>query len=371
MSAGASNHPAASVLNATGPYFALPTSLPHIGRQISAAVQNVFSGPGLVMENLAALQVPPPEFSVLQYFWGRLRRFANVFSYVTSKWAILCFTVALVLNRTAVYGATRRPITLTWPVKAAIRAIPIILLASQIRSTLQTIRCQASPEYSMMHWGKANKNIHLDMSQEGGFLYSMASRALFWESDQESCIAVDMVPHPKQKSVRPDGSLAQLWPAYQIFCASQFVEQLSCSIEGRRMGVETSMSLFEHSLAFAEAEAMVANQIGLGPLSARKENSSSKTAAPSPTIDDANEESRHSEGESKQDTLEESDKSVGRLNRSLENVTLYSESYIVSRFNTSPEVLFMTLLSLLNHLSKSKAHHFPTTRISLALCPVL
>lgn len=59
------------------------------------------------------------------------------------------------------------------------------------------------------------------------------------------------------ESTRPSGSLALLWPLFLSLGFSQFVETLACALQGRQPVQEAGMTLFEHSLAFAEAEAVV------------------------------------------------------------------------------------------------------------------
>jgi len=50
-----------------------------------------------------------------------------MFGYMTSKWALGCFTVAIVLNRTQLYASARCHLELKWSVWLALRIIPIIL----------------------------------------------------------------------------------------------------------------------------------------------------------------------------------------------------------------------------------------------------
>ena len=79
---------------------------------------------------------------------------------------------------------------------------------------------------------------------------------------------------------------------------------------------ETGMSIFEHSLAFAEAEAMISNQLGLSLWSAHKASkATSAISEPDP---------------------------VGKL---------FTRSEILDKMNTPPEVLLMVLISSLNNLS--------------------
>ena len=182
-------------------------------------------------------------------------------------------------------------------------------------SLLQAMRCQTSPKYSSLRYGKANKHTDLDFSGDGGIMYWTSSMLLFWENDASSCLAVDMIPSRSEVWDRR-GSLSLLWPFFQTLCLSQFVETISCAIQGRQLMTETGMSIFEHSLAFAESEAMISNQLGLSLWSAHRVNkASSSSSQPDP---------------------------VGKL---------FTRSEILDKMNTPPEVLLMVLISSLNNLS--------------------
>lgn len=180
---------------------------------------------------------------------------------------------------------------------------------------LQAMRCQTSPKYSSLRYGKADKHLDLDFSGDGGIIYWISSMLLFWENDSSSCLAVDMIPSRSEVWDRR-GSLSLLWPFFQSLCLGQFVETLSCAIQGRQLMTETGMSIFEHSLAFAESEAMISNQLGLSLWSAHKTNKTPSSSAQSDP--------------------------VGKL---------FTRSEILDKMNTPPEVLLMVLISSLNNLS--------------------
>ena len=143
-----------------------------------------------------------------------------------------------------------------------LRITPILMLLSHTLSLLQAMRCQTSPYYSYLKYGNAQKHNDLDFSGDSGLLYYLSSKILFKESDADSCLAVDMIPSMSGEQDRR-GSLSLLWPLFQALCLGQFIETLSCAIQGRPLMTETGMSIFEHSLAFAEAEGMVSNTLGL------------------------------------------------------------------------------------------------------------
>jgi hypothetical protein len=217
------------------------------------------------------------------------RSFSNILSYSTSKWACLCILMAILLNRTFIYASTRRNLTLGWKVRFALRITPIILLAIQARWLLQSIQCQTSPDFSMLRWGNASKSSDLMFAQNGGHLHTLSSTFLLGAADIDSCRAVKMVPPEynneellalgQKISRSPNnltGSLSLLWPLFETFCFSQFVETISCAVQGRPVAPsETGSSIFEHSLAFSEAEMSVSSALGWGPFGGKLEDKTS------------------------------------------------------------------------------------------------
>ena len=257
------------------------------------------------------VQNDTPVWRFMQVFnLNNLSSLGGLFAYMTSKWFVSCFAVAMVLNRTTIYASARRNLRLNWQGRALLRLAPILVLLALSRTLLQTMRCQTSPAYSEMRWGNASKRTKLDFAESGGMLYGLSSSALFWESELDSCRAVDMIY--VESGEFPAGSLRTLWPTFGVFCFAQFVETLSCALQGTTPATEIGMSLFEHSLAFAEAEAMVSTRIGLS--STRKESAMATTNISEPAL-------------------------------------ILKSSYILSRFNVPAEVLLVELLSALNHLS--------------------
>ena len=267
---------------------------------------------------------------------GQMKNFGGIFTYMTSKWALACFTLvglqsvivpmlaypqlanhvqSLVLNRTQIYSAARRHITLAWPLRLALRIAPILLFLHHTLSFLHAMRCQTSPNFSMLKYGKADKRVDLDFSGDGGLLYWISSTLLFWGNDGDSCLAVDLIPSRSEVWDRK-GSLSLLWPLFRSMCLGQFVETLSCAIQGRPLMTETGMSIFESSLAFAESEATISNRLGLSW------SGSSAKGSPRPSTTN--------------------DATVAKL---------FTKSEILSKMNTPPEVLLMGLISSLNNLS--------------------
>ncbi|KAG9246219.1 ubiquitin-protein ligase-like protein [Calycina marina] len=253
------------------------------------------------------------------------RSLGSVFSYATSKWALCCLVMAVVLNRTHIFASTRRNITLPWKVRLFARMAPIALLAVQARWLLQSIQCQTSPDFGELRWGNASKHSDLMFTQNGGLLHTVSSMLLFGATDEQSCLAVQMIPpdsdgeeeqEPRVPTITDlTGSLSLLWPLFKTFSFSQFVETLSCAVQGRQVAAELGMTLFEHSLAFAEAEAAIGQQLGWGTFGGTK---------------------------------------MARLNNSTSGEgtqIAITRAMIMKRVNTTPEILLVGFLSSMNHIT--------------------
>ena len=239
----------------------------------------------------------------------------SVFSYATSKWALCCIAMAIVLNRTHIFAATRRRLRLRWPVRLLLRVLPIILLLVQARQLLQSMQCQTSPDFALMRWNNASRSSDLMFSHTSGFLHGLSSNLLFGASDLDSCRAVRMVPADKLGQTSDlRGSLSLLWPLFGTFCLSQFLETVSCAVQGRPVSPETGMTLFEHSLAFAEADAAISNQLGWGLFGGTVNLNSTASGTLGSTI-------------------------------------AVTRSMIMKKVNTPPEVLLVAFLSAMSHLT--------------------
>ncbi|KAJ5811385.1 hypothetical protein N7474_007686 [Penicillium riverlandense] len=245
-----------------------------------------------------------------------MRKLGGFFSYLTSLWSFACLIEALVLNRIAIYASTRRHLRLGWERRLALRIIPIILFVTQILVLLRGIRCQTSPNYGAMRYGKPGKRLIFDYAGGGGALYSLSSKLLSWESDQQSCSAVKMGRLGSSSEI-PYGSYSILWPVFMVLCLSHFVETLSCALQGRAVLTEAGMSIFEHSLAFAEAESMISKSIGLGLF-----------------------------GLPKQSPLSE-----GGSAESPSPLQMLTRSQVLERMNVTPELLLIALISCSNSLT--------------------
>jgi hypothetical protein len=124
-----------------------------------------------------------------------------------------------------------------------------------------------------MRYGNSSKKLPLDYGGEDGWLYKSSSSLLFWETEDLSCQSVGMAS--LGEGIKPSGSLTLLWPLFLSFCASQFVETLAAALQGRPPVSETS--IFEQSLAFAEAEALVTKPFDLAIMAGKSDPKSSTT----------------------------------------------------------------------------------------------
>jgi hypothetical protein len=210
----------------------------------------------------SASPVPDSGSFIPMFSLSNLRRLTSFGSYVLSKWALATMIVAFALNRTQVYASVRVPLRLNWVMRTALYLIPISLLLFQIETILRALRCQSSPNWSDMRYGNASMNYALDHAGDGGALYDLTTSLLRWETDVESCQASSMAALlPGEKHY---GSLSLLWPLFLSFCTSSFVETLIAALQGRQPIIENS--LFEQSLSFAEAEALVVRPFELAVL---------------------------------------------------------------------------------------------------------
>jgi hypothetical protein len=170
---------------------------------------------------------------------------------------------AIILNRTHFYASSRVPLSFDrLYLRCAIYIAPLLLFLYQIRGILQAMRCQTSPGWSDMQYGAAGRRLDTDFAGEASFLWQASSALLFWETTEDSCRAANMLPIDAE-STRPSGSLAIMWPLFLSLGFSQFVETLSCALQGRHPVQEAGMTIFEHSLAFAEAEAVVTKPLAI------------------------------------------------------------------------------------------------------------
>ncbi|KAI0131991.1 hypothetical protein BJ170DRAFT_611999 [Xylariales sp. AK1849] len=318
------------MLTKLGSFIALPDAVDSFGQRVipeptgpdyfltttGSATSNMAAADASVAAAAAAvLDDQDPAAMMSKFSVEGAKGLGSVFSYATSKWALCCMAMAIILNRTHIFAASRRRLRLTWHIRLVLRFLPIVLFLVQSRQLLQSIQCQTSPDFAELRWGNSSKSSDLMFVQPGGYLHTVSSTLLLGASDFDSCRAVDMVPLSDQ--VYPAelrGSLSLLWPLFGSFCLSHFLETVSCAVQGRPVSVETGMTLFEHSLAFAEADAAISNQLGWGLFS--------------------------SGGSSNVTFSQGSGASIA-----------ISRSMIMKRVNTPPEVLLVAFLSAMSHVT--------------------
>lgn len=120
----------------------------------------------------------------------------------------------------------------------------MLLFVYRILSISQAIRCQTAPSWSTIQYGAPGRQLDTDFGGEGGFLWRASSSLLFWEDLQDSCKAVNMYPLDPDET-RPAGSLALLWPLFLSLGFGQFIETMSCALQGRHPIQEVGMTIFE------------------------------------------------------------------------------------------------------------------------------
>ncbi|KAJ5537263.1 hypothetical protein N7513_010449 [Penicillium frequentans] len=290
-----------------------PTAAPVAGQEIAHEAMNaaaeIAAGAPEVVEQV--------ENWYLAELTSTMRKVGGFFGYLTSIWSFACLVEALILNRITIYASTRRHLQLGWQRRLALRIVPIVLFLSQILTLTRGIRCQTSPDFAEMRYGRPGKPLIFDYASSGGSLHWFASSLLPWESDEQACSAVRMARTANAPAI-PYGSFALLWPVFIILCLSHFVETLSCALQGRPVMTETGMSIFEHSLAFAEAESMISKSIGLGMFGLAKQNPLTQGGT----------------GDSATSPLQ-----------------LLTRAQVLERMNVTPELLLIVLISCCNSLT--------------------
>jgi hypothetical protein len=254
---------------------------------------------------------------MLQTF-GRIKNFGGIFSYLTSRWALATFAAAIILNRAQFYASSREHLRLNWYVRMGVYAVPIGTILRQLIIVLEALRCQTSPDFALLRYGDPLKSISLDFGGDDDFLYKLSSTLLFWKDDAACCAARNMsIPALDGDTTQLRGSMSLLFVFFLTLCASQLFETLACALQGRQPVPETGMTIFEHSLAFAECEAMISSALGFGFFGTPRSND-----GPTPSSSDT-------------------------------TGPLYTRAEILQRLNVPPEVLLVCLISCFSHLSSA------------------
>jgi len=257
-------------------------------------------------------------FGMMLQTFGRIKNFGGIFSYLTSRWALATFTAAIILNRAQFYASSREHLRLNWYVRMGVYAVPIGAILRQLIIVLEALRCQTSPDFALLRYGDPLKSISLDFGGDDDFLYKLSSTLLFWKDDAACCTARNMsIPALDGDTTQLRGSMSLLFVFFLTLCASQLFETLACALQGRQPVPETGMTIFEHSLAFAECEAMISSALGFGFFGIPRSNN-----APTPSSPDT-------------------------------TGPLFTRGEILQRLNVPPEVLLVCLISCFSHLSSA------------------
>ena len=126
------------------------------------------------------------------------------------------------------------------------------------------MRCQTSPDFALLRYHDPAKSVADDLAGTGGLFYYLSSGILFWKDDAACCSNMNMIPTDANPSGPLSGSLSLLWPLLLSFCIGQFCDTLACALQGRQQMPEVGMTIFEHSLAFAETETLVSSSASSG-----------------------------------------------------------------------------------------------------------
>lgn len=257
-------------------------------------------------------------FGMMLQTFGRIKNFGGIFSYLTSRWALATFTAAIILNRAQFYASSREHLRLNWYVRMGVYAVPIGTILRQLIIVLEALRCQTSPDFALLRYGDPLKSLSLDFGGDDDFLYKLSSTLLFWEDDAACCAARNMsIPALDGDTSQLRGSMSLLFVFFLTLCASQLFETLACALQGRQPVPESGMTIFEHSLAFAECEAMISSALGFGFFGIPRSND----APPSGSAESSG--------------------------------PLFTRAEILQRLNVPPEVLLVCLISCFSHLSSA------------------
>lgn len=155
------------------------------------------------------------------------RNLGKIASYVLSHFAVACIAMAVILNRTAVFAATRRPQPLPFATRVILHGLVVGALFFEIKPLVAGIiynNCITITNFCM-------KNSHPT-------LFNMFGSIASWVGPRRVGPA--------------DPSL--LWWVYLSICFAHFIETFCGSLEGRPITTETGLTLFEYSVIFQESQ---------------------------------------------------------------------------------------------------------------------
>jgi hypothetical protein len=147
----------------------------------------------------------------------------------------------------------------------------------------------------------------------------------------------------KIDGVRPRyGSFSLLWPTFLRLSLSHLTETLSCALQQQPVLTDVGMSVFEHSLAFAETETMISQILGIGLFR-------SSATGPPLKADDATMASTSSIRKVVSDTIRVPTSATNRA--ILDATSSLTGPHLLDRLNVPVEVLVVALLSSCNSLT--------------------
>lgn len=149
----------------------------------------------------------------MRSFLGERRN--NFMTFATSPFVMLCLFMAILLNRTLVYAAVRRPSSMGFMKRLVLRLVPVLVLSHSLHRTLLHLRC-VSPSWATF--------LHL----------------------------------PVPTVCENDPKL--LWFAYKCICLSAFVETFESAVVARSRVTDHGLTLFEYAFAFTEASMTGVNE---------------------------------------------------------------------------------------------------------------
>jgi hypothetical protein len=166
------------------------------------------------------------------------------------------------------------------------------------------------------------------------------SSSLTFSGDPAACAAVGM---SRVDDLRPRyGSFSLLWPSFLRLSLSHLVETLSCALQQQPVMTDVGMSVFEHSLAFAETETMLSQILGIGLF--RSYGSSTALKAGNLTL-----ASTPSTSKAVSDTIRVPTSATNRA--ILDAASALTGPHLLDRLNVPVEVLLISLLSSCNSLT--------------------
>lgn len=233
--------------------------------------------------------------AIMSWIWSRSDAipFPSWIFYFASKWfavyiAHVCLPSAphpesrctdmnklFLQNRTVFFATPRRPLVLNLWSKLAVLIVPIALLSVQGVKILQALHCQTRPganDFDMVRGPPYNAQFVGERAaitafgqpwQESSHLHKLVSAPLHLHPSLSPICRPVAFPDTATIDV-PPGSFVNLMPLLLAFCLSEIVATFINTLQGRKNSRHIALSIFQHSLAFAEAETILTNLVAFG-----------------------------------------------------------------------------------------------------------